>query len=80
MDVDRAIAGEKMQDFPWFTFPAVDKDRTIRFMGRWINIYNKTTREIKENEDDVSKETDYKVPSGCICEVAGGKPSSVQFL
>jgi hypothetical protein len=30
--------------------------------------------------DDISKETDFKVPSGCVYKVAGSKPSSIQFL
>jgi hypothetical protein len=78
-DRDRAIAGEKFQNFSGFFFPATDKSRTIRFMGKWIQIYQETTYKMNIDRDDVSEETDFEVPSGYVCEVAGGKSSSVQF-
>lgn len=78
-DTDRAIAGEQIQNFPGFFFPAIDKSRTIWFTGKWIKIYHKTTYEVEVERDNISGETPFKVPSGYVCEVAGGKPSSVQF-
>jgi hypothetical protein len=79
-DLDRAIAGEEIQNFPGFFFPAIDEDRIVKFMGKWIKIYHKTTYEVKLEEDDISEKTRYEVPSGYVCEVAGGKSSSVQFV
>jgi hypothetical protein len=79
-NLDRAIAGEEVQEFPGFSFPAVDEDRTVKFMGKWIKIYHKTTYEVKVEKDDVSERTRYEVPSGYVCEVAGGNSSSVQFV
>ena len=79
-DLDRAISGEEIQNFSGFFFPAVDEDRKVQFMGKWIKIYHRKTYEVKVEEDDISKRTPYEVPSGYVCEVAGGKSSSVQFV
>lgn len=82
-DKDRAIAGEKIQNFSGFFFPATDKSRKIMFMGKRIQIYHETTYQMEVDRDDVSEETNFEIPSGYVCEVAGSagdKPSSVQFL
>jgi hypothetical protein len=79
-DQDRAIAGEEIHDFPGFFFSATDNGRTIRFMGRRIQIYHKATYKMKVEKDNVTEKTDYEVPSGYVCEVAGGNSSSVQFV
>ncbi|KAH9219170.1 hypothetical protein DL95DRAFT_384597 [Leptodontidium sp. 2 PMI_412] len=76
---DRAIAGEKIENFGGIFFPATDKSRTIRFMGIRIQIYEKTTKKMYVEKDGVSEETDFEVPSGHDCEVFGGNGSSTKF-
>jgi len=79
-DKDRAIAGEAVQNFQSFFFPATDGERVVEFMGRRIQVYHETTYEYKVNEDNISTKTKFVVPAGYKCEVFGGDDSSVQFL
>jgi hypothetical protein len=78
-DKDRAIAGEEVQNFQSFLFPATGGERTVRFMGRRIQVYHETTYEYKVNEDNISTKTDFVVPVGYKCEVFGGNGCSIQF-
>jgi hypothetical protein len=61
-DRDRAIAGEEVQNFQSFIFPATSGERNIRFMDRRIQVYHETTFEYKVNKDSVYKN---KVCSPC---------------
>lgn len=61
-DNGKAIAGEEVTNFSAFFFPAVTTERTIGFMGERIQTYEKTTRKIAVNKDNISKRTDFVVP------------------
>jgi hypothetical protein len=80
-DEDKAVEGEEeVQNFQSFSFPATGSERTIRFVGRRIQVYHETTKECKVDEDDVSTKRDFVVPAGYKCEVFGGGGSSVRFV
>jgi hypothetical protein len=77
---DEALAGREEKDIPGHYFPP-DKtnDRTICFKGRYIEIVNEETNDVKTHEDNkvpTVQYTEYEIPAGYTCYVRG---ASVYF-
>jgi len=57
---DKALAGEEEKDIPTYRFPLdKTKDRIICFKGRYIEIVNQETNNVKTHEDNATPTTEY---------------------
>jgi len=77
---DNALAGREEQNIPSCRFPPDNtKDRTIYFKGRYIEIVNQKTNDVKTHIDNrvpTTQYEEYEVPSGYTCYI---RVASVYF-
>jgi len=70
---DQALAGQDETNVPSHRFPPTDRERTIRFMGAYISIYNEKTEDNKTLEEHVNEVTEYVVPKGYTVYIRSAK-------
>lgn len=69
---DDALAGREERDIASHRFPPdPENDRTIKFQGLYISVFNEGTKDRKILEENVAEYKDYAVPKGYTTYVRG---------
>jgi hypothetical protein len=72
MKGDEALAGREERNIASHRFPPdPDNDRTIKFQGLYISVFNEDTQDRKTLEENVAEYKDFTVPRGYTTYVRG---------
>ncbi|PQE07830.1 hypothetical protein CJF32_00002936 [Rutstroemia sp. NJR-2017a WRK4] len=66
----------ELSDFQAVGIEKSDHDRTIKFKGEWITIFNRTTKDTPTDRGSNEAEQEFDIKTGYECILHGGGPGS----